>query len=78
VQSLQLELLADPAAPAVPLPLGLRAGRRALLAYLERMACLGVAHMLLNLHGPRPVAEQIEELGVHIVPRLPAMRAASK
>jgi len=73
VQSLQLELLDDPGAPAVPLELGLRGGRQALLGYLERMAGLGVAHMLLNLQGPRPVAEQIEELGAEIIPRLPAM-----
>jgi luciferase-type oxidoreductase len=70
VQSLQLELLADPDAPAEPLELGLRAGRRALLGYLERMAGLGVAHMPVNLQGPRPVAEQIDELGREIVPRL--------
>lgn len=73
VQSLQLELLADPDAPAVALELGLRAGRHALLAYLERMAGMGVAHMLLNLQGPRPVPDQIEELGAEIVPRLAAM-----
>ncbi|WP_296947857.1 TIGR03571 family LLM class oxidoreductase [uncultured Massilia sp.] len=73
VQSLQLELLDDPHAPAVPLELGLRAGRHALLAYLERMAGLGVAHMLLNLQGARPVAAQLEELGAHVVPRLPSM-----
>ncbi len=73
VQSLQLELLADPDAPAVPLELGLRAGRHALLAYLERMALAGVAHMLLNLQGARPVAAQLEELGAHVVPRLPSM-----
>ena len=70
VQSLQLELLADPDAPAQPLELGLRAGRRALLGYFERMAALGVAHMLVNLQGPRPVGDQIEELGREIVPRL--------
>ena len=70
VQSLQLELLADPDAPAQPLELGLRAGRRALLGYLERMAALGVAHMLVNLQGPRPIGDQIEELGREIVPRL--------
>jgi luciferase-type oxidoreductase len=70
VQSLQLELLADPDAPAEPLELGLRAGRHALLGYFGRMAGLGVAHMLVNLQGPRPVDEQIEELGREIVPRL--------
>jgi luciferase-type oxidoreductase len=73
VQSLQLELLADPGAPAEPLELGLRAGRRALLDYFERMAGLGVAHMLVNLQGSRPIGEQIEELGREIVPRLPAL-----
>lgn len=73
VQSLQLELLADPDAPAAPLELGLRAGRHALLAYFGRMARLGVAHMLVNLQGPRPVAEQLEELGAEVVPNLPAM-----
>lgn len=70
VQSLQLELLADPDAPAQPLELGLRAGRIALLGYLERMAGLGVAHMLVNLQGPRPVEDQVEELGREIVPVL--------
>jgi hypothetical protein len=37
------------------------------------MAGLGVAHLLLHLQGPRPVAEQIEELGAELVPRLPAL-----
>lgn len=74
VQSLQLELLADPDAPPEPLELGLRAGRHALLDYLERMAGLGVAHMLLNLQGRRAVADQVEELGAEIVPRLPGLR----
>ena len=70
VQSLQLELLEDPDAPAEPLELGLRAGRRALLGYFERMAAPGSAHMLLNLQGARPVAEQLEELGAEIMPQL--------
>lgn len=72
VQSLQLELLADPDAPAAPLELGLRAGRHALLGYFERMADLGVAHMLINVQGPRPVEDQLEELGRDVIPRLPA------
>ena len=76
MQSLQLELLADPDAPAVPLELGLRAGRHALLGYLERMAALGVAHMLVNLQGLRAVEDQLEEIGREVVPRLPALRVA--
>ncbi len=70
VQSLQLELLDDADAPAEPLELGLRAGSRALLGYFERMAALGVAHMLLNLQGARPVAGQLEELGADVIPQL--------
>jgi luciferase-type oxidoreductase len=77
VQSLQLELLADPDAPGEPLELGLRAGRHALIGYFERMAHLGVAHMLLNLQGARPVAEQLEELGSEVVPRLRALALAT-
>ena len=77
VQSLQLELLDDPDAPAMPLELGLRAGRHALLAYFGRMASLGVDHMLVNLQGPRPVAEQLEELGAEIVPRLQGLRVGA-
>ena len=73
MQSLQLELLADPDAPAVPLELGLRAGRHALLGYLERMAALGVAHMLVNLQGLRAVEDQLEEIGRDVVSRLPWM-----
>jgi luciferase-type oxidoreductase len=73
VQSLQLELLEDPGAPAAPLELGLRAGRHALLGYFRRMARLGVAHMLVNLQGARPVAEQLEELGAEIIPSLDSM-----
>jgi luciferase-type oxidoreductase len=76
VQSLQLELLEDADAPAEPLELGLRAGRHALLGYFERMAGLGVAHMLLNLQGARPIAEQLEELGAEVIPRLAAMALA--
>jgi luciferase-type oxidoreductase len=75
VQSLQLELLAEPAAPAQALELGLRAGRDALLGYLERMAGLGVAHMIVQLQGPRPIEDQLEELGAHVIPRLHAMLA---
>jgi len=53
-----------------------RAGRHALLGYLERMAALGVAHMLVNLQGLRAVEEQLEEIGRDVVPRLPALRVA--
>ena len=71
IQSVQLDLLDDPAAPAEAIELGLRTGRHALAAYLERMRELGVAHILFNLHrGTRPVEDVLRELGEHIVPQL--------
>jgi luciferase-type oxidoreductase len=71
VQSVQLDLLEDPTAPAAPLELGLRTGRQALLAYLHHMHGLGVAHVLFNLaRGSRPMDEVIQELGEDVLPRL--------
>lgn len=71
IQSVQLDLLDDPAAPLDAIELGLRTGRRALAAYLERMRELGVAHILFNLHrGARPVEDVLRELGAEILPQL--------
>jgi len=71
IQSVQLDLLDDPAAPPEAIELGLRTGRHALAAYLERMRELGVAHILFNLQrGPRPVDDVLRELGEHILPPL--------
>ena len=71
VQSLNLDLVEDPHAPAQAIELGIRAGRHALLDYLLRIEQLQVNHVLLHLaRGSRPVAEVVEEIGVEIVPRL--------
>ncbi len=71
IQSLQIDLLEDPAAPAEPIELGLRTGRDALVAYLDRMEDAGVAHVLMNLvRGPRPAVEVVDELGREVLPRL--------
>jgi luciferase-type oxidoreductase len=71
IQSLQIDLLEDPAAPAEPIELGLRTGRDALVAYLDRMEDAGVAHVLMNVvRGPRPATEVIDELGREVLPRL--------
>lgn len=70
VQSVQLELLADPDAAAQPLELGLSTGREALIAYLHRMQAMGVDHVLFNLGRGRPAREVIEELGREVLPRL--------
>jgi luciferase-type oxidoreductase len=71
VQSVQLELLADPDAPPEPLELGLRTGRTALIAYLQRMHAMGVDHVLFNLGRGRPAREVIEELGAEVLTRIP-------
>lgn len=71
IQSVQLDLLDDPAAPAEAIELGLRSGRHALAAYLGRMRELGVAHILFNLQrGARPVEDVLRELGADVLPRL--------
>ena len=71
IQSVQLDLLDDPAAPAEAIELGLRTGRHALAGYLDRMRELGVAHILFNLsRGARPVDDVLRELGTDILPQL--------
>lgn len=72
IQSVQLDLLADPGAPAEPLELGLRTGRNELIAYLQRLQAMGVAHVLFNLaqRGARAPAEVVREIGEQVLPRL--------
>ncbi|BEP70291.1 MULTISPECIES: TIGR03571 family LLM class oxidoreductase [unclassified Variovorax] len=72
IQSLQLDLLDDADAPAEPIELGLRAGRHALVDYLDRMEDAGVAHVLLNLvrSSRRPAQDVVDELGREVLPRL--------
>lgn len=73
VQSMQLELLADPEAPPVPLPLGLRVGRHGLLAYLQRVHAQGVAHVMFNLvDNGRSTDAVLRELGEHVLPAVTA------
>lgn len=71
IQSLQIDLLEDADAPAEPIELGLRTGRHALVAYLDRMEDAGVAHVLMNVvRGKRPALEVVDELGREVLPRL--------
>ncbi|MNL86956.1 hypothetical protein D3C87_2158970 [compost metagenome] len=69
---MQLDLLADPGAPAEPLELGLRTGRNELIAYLQRLQAMGVAHVLFNLAqvSGRAPAEVLREIGEQVLPRL--------
>ncbi|WP_428001257.1 TIGR03571 family LLM class oxidoreductase [Acidovorax sp.] len=72
VQSVQLDLLADPATGAEPLELGLRTGRNELIAYLQRLQAMGGGHVLFNLaqgNGRAP-AEVLREIGEKVLPRL--------
>jgi luciferase-type oxidoreductase len=67
IQSLNLDLLADPDAPPEAITLGMRTGRHALLAYLLRLRALGVAHVIINIAvNGRPPMEVIQELGLYI------------
>jgi len=63
VQSMLLDLQADPSAPAEALALGLKVGRNGLLAYLQRVHGQGVAHVMFNLvDNGRPVDEVLGEI----------------
>jgi luciferase-type oxidoreductase len=74
VQSLHLQLLENPDAPAEAIELGLRTGRKALVGYLRRLEEGGVAHVLFHLaRGPRPVLDIVEELGQDGHPALLAL-----
>ena len=72
-QALFVDLASDPALPAWPIHLGYRIGRRALLAELERLEAMGVAHVALNLTpGRRPASDVLEELAELVTRFAPA------
>jgi luciferase-type oxidoreductase len=73
VQSLYVDLAADPAAPAKPIHLGFRAGRQFLLEFLGALRTIGVNHVILNFkYGARPAEEALEEIGTEVLPALAA------
>jgi luciferase-type oxidoreductase len=70
-QSLYLDLVEDDDAPAVPIHLGFRLGRHALLEVLRALHRAGVAHVVLNLkNGTRPADEVLDEIGEHVLPEV--------
>ncbi|WP_306509588.1 TIGR03571 family LLM class oxidoreductase [Corynebacterium xerosis] len=72
ITTLTLDLLPDPDAEPKPLRYGFRAGRTFLLRYLERLAGLGVDHVILGLRASRrPVPDVLDELGEHVFPAYP-------
>ncbi|HDS1581481.1 TPA: TIGR03571 family LLM class oxidoreductase [Stenotrophomonas maltophilia] len=69
VQSMLLDLQADPQAPPAPLPLGLKVGRDGLRDYLLRVHARGVAHVMFNLvDNGRPPQDVLREIGEQILP----------
>ncbi|HIE5097952.1 TIGR03571 family LLM class oxidoreductase [Stenotrophomonas maltophilia] len=69
VQSMLLDLQADPQAPPAPLPLGLKVGRDGLRDYLLRVHAQGVAHVMFNLvDNGRPPQDVLREIGEQILP----------
>jgi luciferase-type oxidoreductase len=69
VQSMLLDLQADPQAPAEPLPLGLKVGRDGLRDYLLRVHAQGVAHVMFNLvDNGRPMDAVLREIGEQVLP----------
>lgn len=72
ITTLTLDLLPDPDAEPKPLRYGFRAGRAFMLRYLERLAGLGVDHVILGLRASRrPVPDVLDELGEHVFPVYP-------
>lgn len=71
VQSMQLDLLEEPAAQPQAIELGLRTGRHGLVNDLHTMHSLGIGHVLFNLaSNGRPVRDVIQELGEDVLPRV--------
>src|SRR4029450_14055863 len=64
VQSLYVDIAADPNLPPTPIHLGFRAGRHFLLRFLESLRAVGVNHVILNFkYGARPASEVLAEIG---------------
>ncbi|MFI5436510.1 LLM class oxidoreductase [Rhodococcus baikonurensis] len=72
-QSLYIDLSEDSNEGPTPIQLGIKAGSRYLIEYLEELEEAGVNHVGFNLkYGQRPAHEVVQELGENVVPRFPA------
>lgn len=72
VQSMLLDLQADPQAPPEPLPLGLKVGRDGLREYLLRVHAQGVSHVMFNLiDNGRTMDDVLREIGEQVLPDMP-------
>ena len=71
IQSMSLDLLEDPDAPAQEISLGLRTGSKALVETLRRYREIGLEHCLFaKANDDRPTAEIIDQLGSEVIPHL--------
>lgn len=71
IQSMSLDLLEDPDAPAQEISLGLRTGSKALVETLRRYREIGLEHCIFaQASDDRSTREVIEQLGREVVPRL--------
>ena len=76
-QSLPLDLLEGPDAPATPMKFGFRLGRHKLLELLGSLQSIGVNHVIIGLKaGSRPAADVLAELAEHVVPKFPVAWSA--
>ncbi len=68
-QSLYIDLVDDSNATPVPIHLGYKLGRKALLNILDNLESIGVNHVVFNIkYGSRSAVEVLEELGEFILP----------
>jgi len=78
-QSLYIDLLPDPDAPALPMHLGYRLGRRPLVRLLVQLHRAGVAHLIFNLkYGRRPATDVMHELAAEVLPAVHAATAPAQ
>jgi luciferase-type oxidoreductase len=72
-QSLYVDLASDPDRPPEPIHLGFRGGRNVVYRFLDGLRAAGVNHVGLNFKlSRRDAAENLEEIGREILPRLEA------
>ncbi|MEM9148561.1 MAG: LLM class oxidoreductase [Pseudomonadota bacterium] len=72
LQSLYVDVLADPDAPPQPIHLGFQSGVTFLRAYLAELQALGINHVALNLRFNRAdIDETLERLAETLLPDFP-------
>ncbi|MEN1786250.1 MAG: LLM class oxidoreductase [Bacteroidota bacterium] len=69
MQSLYIDITANPQEKPTPIHLGFKSGTAYLNAHLKLLESYGVNHVILNLkYSSRPAEELIEEIGARVLP----------